>query len=187
LFVSGSCRWNLTEISVIMPIGLNMSILMARDPVLIFAVQVLLSAGLMGATFCGSGYRLSEDSAFGVLGGFVSLLLCATGVFFFGWYWCLFWLLAYSLRLLLMRGRSVVYAPEPEKPDIDYGHFGDIAKRVSNRKKAEVPDDETLRDLLRRDKTEEARNHAREMMEVARSLGDEKRAAEYARWLGIAP
>jgi len=80
------------------------------------------------------------------------------------------------------RGRPHEYDNAPEEPDVNYGQFGSLAEKM--KESIPVPDDARLRELLDDGKYTEAREQAREMMEVARSLNDMKRAETYRRWLG---
>ncbi|MCD6119003.1 hypothetical protein J7K50_04095 [bacterium] len=80
------------------------------------------------------------------------------------------------------RGRPHEYDEAPEEPDVNYGEFGSLAEKMKG--SIPVPDDARLKELLDDGKHTEAREHALEMMEVARSLDDTKRAETYRRWLG---
>ena len=81
----------------------------------------------------------------------------------------------------MSRGKTEVYDNEPGKLDINFGNFQELAeKRMAD---APLPDDATLRELVERGKLDEARAHAREMMQVARSVGDTARDRAYRDWL----
>ena len=147
--------------------------------VVILAAQTLVGAGLMGATFQGPGYQAGEESGRFGAATILIIVLSAAGAYIIGWWWCGIWLGAFLLRLAINRGKTHAYGREPDEPEINYGGFSEIAERMP----APVPKDIKLKELLDAGKSAEARAHAREMMEVALSLGNDIRAKEYSDWL----
>ena len=146
----------------------------------IFVAQVLFGAGLMEVTFFGTSFRPGDDT--GRLGfvSFLNLIASIAGAMFLGWWWCAIWAVPFAIRLLVFRGGAHAYEKEPIVPDENYGQFAGFAHTEAT----PLPEDERLRELVAAGKRQEAKTYAREMMEVARSVGNHARADEYARWLG---
>lgn len=152
--------------------------------VIFFIAAGLIGAGLIEATLYGAAYRYHEQWGTSSSMGFtlIFFILSLAGYIYFWWYWHLFWFALFLIRLAVLRGKSHRYEEEPKEPIMNYGQFKELDSRADNRFK--MPDDSHLRELVAEGKMDEARGHAREMMKVARSVGDENRASEYWRWLG---
>lgn len=142
-------------------------------------VQILVGAALMEVTFFGTAYRASDERGGTNALTVLFIIASAAGAIFLGWYWCALWLVPFAIRLAVFRGKTDKYAPEPDEIKPDYGKFADFRGKSS----APLPRDAKLEELVKAGKNAEAREHAREMMAVARSVGDRAREEEYARWL----
>jgi hypothetical protein len=146
-------------------------------------VAALLNAGIVEAIISGGRYHAGDEHSFSTIGIRTAVVFCLSlaGFYFFGWIPTLVLVGVFVIRILLSRGKTERYVDEPDRLDINYGEFQELAeKRMAN---APTPDDATLRELVERGKIDEARSHAREMMQVARSVGDAKRERAYRDWL----